>query len=176
MIEIEVRSFLSEQEYKKLLSFFDEQATLVREDEQETHYFDCKEDLRVQKNKQGAKIWLKKGKLHDDEREEIEIPIESKDFAALGELFRALGMEVEIKWFRKRKVYTWRGVKVCLDNTAGYGFILELEKLVATQDTTVREELIALLTELGLKQSPKSEFTQRYEDYKRNWRKRIKEA
>ena len=59
-IEVEIRAFVSEQEYNELLEFFKQNAELIKEDLQETHYFDCKEDLRIQKNNAGSKIWLKK--------------------------------------------------------------------------------------------------------------------
>ncbi|MAG78885.1 hypothetical protein CMI40_00735 [Candidatus Pacearchaeota archaeon] len=79
-IEVEIRSFISKEKYEKLLEFLKENAEFIKEDLQETHYFDCDEDLRIQKNKFGSKIWFKYGKIHDDAREELEIKMNEDDF------------------------------------------------------------------------------------------------
>ncbi len=75
-IEVEIRSFLSKEQYEQLLNFFKQNAQLVKEDDQETWYFEGEQDLRIQKNRLYSKIWLKKGKIHDDYREEIEIKLD----------------------------------------------------------------------------------------------------
>lgn len=59
-IEVEVRSFISKSQYDELCIFFHENAEFLKEDSQETFYFDSKEDVRIQKNDFFAKIWMKK--------------------------------------------------------------------------------------------------------------------
>jgi len=146
-IEVEIRSFISKEKYEELIKFFNENSELAKEDFQETHYFDCEQDLRIQKNNLGAKIWLKKGKIHDDAREEIEIFTEEKSFDELGKLFNELGYRVEIKWLRERKQFNWNGIKACLDYTKGYGYIIELEK--KTDKEHEKEILIELKEKLN---------------------------
>ncbi|MFH1246815.1 MAG: CYTH domain-containing protein, partial [Candidatus Micrarchaeota archaeon] len=120
-IEVEIRAFVNDEQYSELLNFFEKNAELVTEDEQETHYLsNSGKDLRIQKNLNYAKIWMKEGKIHDDCREEIEIRTKKEDFSQLEKLFSTLGYEPEIKWFRKRKEYKWNDVTVCLDDTKGY--------------------------------------------------------
>jgi predicted adenylyl cyclase CyaB len=128
-IETEVRSFISKEKFDELFIFFKDNASLVKDDYQETFYFDCDEDLRIQRNSFFSKIWMKKGKLHDDSREEIEIKFERDEFENLEKLFLALGYNIKIKWFRKRFEFEWEGITVCLDFTKGYGYIIELEKM-----------------------------------------------
>jgi len=173
-IEVELRSFISPEKYAELLEFFKANAVLEKEDFQETHYFDTPEDLRIQKNKAGCKVWLKKGKLHDDAREEIEIKLGHQDFDKLKELFLSLGYKVEIKWLRSRAQFNWDGVKVCLDNTKGYGHILELEKLSSPE---LKEETLNLIKQkfkdLNIEVSPKEEFEFKFNHYKENWRELI---
>jgi len=94
MIEVEIRSFISEEKFNELLAFFGKNGKKVSEDTQETHYFDSKEDLRIQKNNFYSKIWMKKGKLHDDQREEIELKVGKDDFEKLGTIFEAAGLKV----------------------------------------------------------------------------------
>ena len=62
-IEVEVRSFISKEQYEQLLKFFKKNAKLIKEDYQETFYFDSDQDLRIQRNKFFSKIWLKKVKF-----------------------------------------------------------------------------------------------------------------
>src|SRR3989344_6831132 len=99
-IEVEVRSFVSKEKYEELLKFFKKEGHFINEDYQETYYFNSVEDLRIQRNNFFSKIWLKKGKIHDDYREEIEIKFHKDDFEKLERLFKALGYDIEIKWFR----------------------------------------------------------------------------
>ena len=65
-IEVEARSFITKEQYEKLLEFFKQNSKLLKEDYQETFYFNCEQDLRIQKNNFYSKVWLKKGKMHDN--------------------------------------------------------------------------------------------------------------
>jgi len=173
-LEIEIRAFISKEKYEELLEFFNQNAKFVKEDFQETHYFDCEQDLRIQKNNKGSKIWLKKGKIHDDAREEIEVYTENESFDNLGKLFNALGHNIEIKWLRERNQFDWDGIKVCIDYTKGYGYIIELEKLSSEEDKEkVLEELKTKLKELNIPLTSRDEFDERYNYYKENWRRLI---
>lgn len=173
-IETEVRSFISKDKYEELLDFFKKNANLIKEDFQETFYFDCDEDLRIQKNNFGSKIWMKKGKIHDDHREEIEIKFPKENFQKLEELFLALGYNVDIKWFRKRFQFDWNKIKVCLDYTKGYGYIIELEQMTSEENKCdVHRKLVSKLKELNVEISSKEEFNQKYQHYKENWKKLV---
>ncbi len=170
-IEVEIRSFIPKEQYEQLLEFFKANAKQLKEDYQETFYFDCKEDLRIQKNDFYSKIWLKKGKIHDEHREEIEIKFDQKEFEKLEKLFLALGLNVEIKWFRKRFEFEWEGITVCLDFTRGYGFIIELEKMCSeAEKETEFERLRQKLKSLNVEVTSREEFEKKFLDYKENWK------
>lgn len=175
-IEVEVRSFVSKEQYDSLLDFFKREGQLLTEDSQETFYFSGEQDLRIQQNNFYAKVWLKKGKLHDAHREEIEIHVERKDFEVLGQLFLTLGYTVSIKWFRHRIEFSWEGVTVCLDHTKGYGYIVELEKM-CTDSEKEREYAVLLqkLQSLGIALTPKEEFEAKFKYYKENWQRLVEE-
>ena len=49
-IEVEVRSFISEDQYNNLLTFMQKNAKLIKKDNQITFYFSGEDDLRIQKN------------------------------------------------------------------------------------------------------------------------------
>jgi predicted adenylyl cyclase CyaB len=170
-IEAEVRSFVSKDQYDALLRFLLKNSKLVKDDYQETYYFDSEEDLRIQRNNFYSKIWLKKGKIHDDHREEFEIKFDKDHFEDLERLFLTLGFQVEIKWFRKRKEFSWNGIKVCLDFTKGYGYIIELEKMCSEENKEKELELLKQkLKELNVELTPKQEFDEKFKYYKENWK------
>ena len=173
-IEVEVRSFVSKGDYKRLLEYFHANGSFVSEDYQETFYFLGEEDLRIQRNKFYSKIWLKKGKIHDDAREEIEVKFDKDRFEELEKLFLTLGYDVEIKWFRKRHKFKWDSIDVMVDYTKGYGYIIELEKMSCGDDKdSVLVELKSKLDGLGVPLSPKEEFSSKYEHYKKNWKELV---
>ena len=173
-IEVEIRSFITKEDYERLLKFFRENSELVKEDFQETLYFDCAQDLRIQKNNLGAKIWLKKGKIHDEAREELEVKINREDFEKIKNIFLSMGLNIEIKWLRDRKQFNWDGIKVCLDHTKGYGYIIELEKITnELEQGKVLEELKQKLRELNILLTPREKFEEKFDYYKRNWRNLI---
>ena len=84
--------------------------SLLSEDDQETHYLSTNQDLRIQKNNYYSKIWLKKGKLHDEQREEIEVKYDKNDFDNLAKIFKEIGINTKIKWFRKRHTFEWENI------------------------------------------------------------------
>ncbi|MDP6294047.1 MAG: hypothetical protein QGG83_04775, partial [Candidatus Woesearchaeota archaeon] len=85
-------------------------------------------------------------------------------------ILATIGHKVNIKWQRTRKQCEWDGVKVCIDHTQGYGYILELEKLCKEEDQEVAlEELHTRLRKLGIKLTPKEEFDKAYERYANTW-------
>ncbi|MBI4140509.1 CYTH domain-containing protein [Candidatus Woesearchaeota archaeon] len=170
-IEVELRSFVSKEKYGELLLFFKSNAKYLGEDKQETFYFDAKEDVRIQRNNLFSKIWMKKGRLHDECREEIEIKFDRNDFDKAEQLFASLGFPVQIKWFRKRHSFTWNDITVTVDDTKGYGFIIELEKLSdeANKDATL-ELLKQKFSELNIPVTPREEFDKKFQHYKENWK------
>jgi predicted adenylyl cyclase CyaB len=174
-IEVEIRSFITKEKYNELLEFFENNSKKIKEDHQETFYFDSNEDLRIQKSDSHSKIWLKKGKIHDDYREEIEIKLNKEDFEKANKIFEAIGLNTKIKWYRLRNQFDWNNIKVCLDYTKGYGHIIELEKLTSNKEKEKNlEELKQKLNQLNIPLTPKQEFEDKFKHYEQNWRELIK--
>jgi predicted adenylyl cyclase CyaB len=173
-IECEIRTFLTPEQYEQLAGRLKKEAEFLGEDDQVTYYFDAPEDLRIQKNDHYSKVWLKKGAIHDEHREEIEVKYDKDDFEKLEQLFAALGYGVTIKWFRKRLSFRWGDIDVALDHTKGYGYILELEKMATEED---KEQTVAYLKqklgELGIPPTPKEEFDKKYQHYKDHWQELV---
>ncbi|MBR9689961.1 MAG: CYTH domain-containing protein [Candidatus Altiarchaeota archaeon] len=172
MLEVELRSFVTEARFQELIRFFNANGKFVKEENQETHYFDTPVDLRIQKGQHSAKLWLKKGKMHDEQREEIELHFSPSEFDKAKELINALGYDTKIKWLRRRQVFDWEGITVCLDHTKQYGFIIELEKMCSKgEEELALEELKGKMRKLKVEITPKEEFESRFREYERNWRK-----
>ena len=169
-IEVEIRSFIPKEKYEELIGFFNKNGKLLSEDYQETHYLDEKGDLRLQKNNFFAKIWMKKGKLHDEAREEMAVQLKKEDFPMLERMFESMGYKTHIKWFRNRHTFAWRGISVMVDFSRGYGHIIELEKMSTAAE---KDNALALLKEklkqLGIEQTPREEFDRQYNNYKNHW-------
>jgi len=173
-IEVEVQTFISEEKYDEFLEFFNENAIFIKEDFQETYYFDENSNLRIQRNNDCAKLWHKSGNVHDEFMEEVEIITKRGDFELLERFLNKLGHTAKIKWLRDRKEFNWDGIKVSLDYTRGYGYILELEKMGTDEDKEmILKELKQKLNEFNIPITSKEEFNKRFNDYKKNWRELI---
>jgi len=169
-LEVELKIFLTSEQYNTLLARFQAEGKLIATEDQETQYFECEQDLRIQKSTSGAKICLKKGQLHDEVREEIEVPVGKEQFEALEALIATLGFPLKVKWLRKRHTFDWQGIAVMLDDTKGYGQILELEKFVNPGEEAAALDLLHTKCDLlGLVVTPKEEFTKRYQYYLGHW-------
>ncbi len=174
-IEVEVRSFLTDDEYFRLIDFFSKQCGRSNPDEQVTYYFDAPVDVRIQKNSEYSKIWLKKGKMHAEQREEIEIIFPKQDFEKLETMFLMLGYPVKVKWFRKRYSFDWKGLSVCVDSNKGYGNILEIERKTDKQEKDkALSEIKTAFDSLGIAITPKEVFDKRYAHYVANWKELTK--
>ncbi|MBW6461902.1 MAG: CYTH domain-containing protein [DPANN group archaeon] len=173
-IEVESRAFLSEDEYARLINFMESNAERVKDDEQSTFYLSGENDVRLQKNSSGAKIILKGGKIHDDYREEIEVKFRKEDFDNMVSILCAAELEIEIKWFRKRKEFIWKNTKVCIDRTKGYGDIIEIEILCGEDEVEdARKKISEVMSELEVAQTPRYVFEERFNYYKNNWRRLV---
>jgi predicted adenylyl cyclase CyaB len=181
MIEVEIRSFIDEKTYEMLHKFLKEKAKFLDETFQITVYFNVAIDLRVQQSKNYSKLWVKGGKIHDTVREEMEVKFKSEDFLNLIKIFRMLNFPIRMVWLRKRLEFEWNGIKVYLDDTEGYGKIVELECYAKNEEEAKKAEklLKERLKQLSVELTPREEFEEKFKWYEKNWKdlinKRIKE-
>lgn len=175
-IEVEVRSFIDDGQYEDIKAILEKDFEFVKELDETTVYFSGEKDLRMRKNETEAFVILKEGKIHDDFRKEFEVRIDRDDFDNMTELFRALGYEIEIEWLRRRLEYKNADMKVLLDDTRGYGKILELEKMVeGGSEKAAHGELMEEMRKFGIGEiTPKEEFNEKFGYYKKNWKNLIR--
>ena len=173
-LEVEIRSFLTQEKFDYLIELFKKIAVFVNKDYQETYYLNSETDLRIQKNNLCSKIILKKGELHDEIREELEIEVNRDDFGKLENLFANLGFKVKLKFLRTRYQFNWENIFVFLDNTKGFGYVIELEKKSTEEHKEKDLEMLKhKLKLLNIDLTPKEEFTKKFKEYEKNWKNLI---
>lgn len=168
-IEVEIRSFIEKDDYDRLLSFFQKEARFIDHDLQETHYLNTDIDLRIQRNEKSSKIWMKEGRIHDEAREETEVEFDRDDFNGMMKIFSSVGIGSSIKWIRERYLFDWKGITVAIDDTKGYGKIIELE-IISNDKEGSLSLLRSAMDELGIKPTTREEFERRLERYKSEWK------
>src|SRR6185437_2779183 len=79
--------------------------------------------------------------------EEINLSLDDLD-----NLLLASGLRYQAKWSRNREEYLCRGINVCLDRNAGYGWLAEFEKVVGQESEldSARHEVRALMEQCGV--------------------------
>ncbi len=129
------------------------------------------------RDKDGAVYLVVKASVGDDSsangvsRMEFEEPV-SLAFDELDAEVLKSGFEYQAKWSREREEYSYKGLNVCLDRNAGYGFLAEFEKVVGEDANIekVREEVHSLMRELGAEELPQDRLERMFDHYNKNWR------
>jgi predicted adenylyl cyclase CyaB len=103
-------------------------------------------------------------------RLEFEEPVDAS-LDELDELVKAAGFSYQAKWSREREEYAYRGANVCLDKNAGYGYLAEFEKVIDDEGavSAARDELLSLMTELGVAELPQDRLERMFAHYNQNW-------
>lgn len=82
------------------------------------------------------------------------------------------GFSYQAKWSREREEYSYKGINVCLDKNAGYGYLTEFEKVVPDEVSvaSARKEIEGLMSELGVAELPQDRLARMFDYYNKNWR------
>lgn len=94
-----------------------------------------------------------------------------KTLGELDELLLSAGFVYQAKWSREREEYICKGITVCLDKNAGYGYVAEFEKMVDNAETapTAQNELRELMVELGVEELAQDRLERMFAFYNKNW-------
>ena len=90
---------------------------------------------------------------------------------ALDEIFLGLGYTYQAKWSRRRDEYLYKGITVCFDKNAGYGYLAEFEKVVpnGSDVATTRAKLGVVMAELGVPELSQERLARMFAYYNANW-------
>jgi adenylate cyclase class IV len=103
-------------------------------------------------------------------RMEFEEPV-SVSLSELDELIIGSGYQYQAKWSRDRVEYAYKGVVVCIDKNAGYGYLAEFEKVTDDEKSLpdVRANLETLMNELGVKELDQDRLARMFSYYNKYW-------
>lgn len=81
------------------------------------------------------------------------------------------GFNYQAKWSREREEYSYKGMNVCLDKNAGYGYLAEFEKILddETAVQSARAEIENIMSELGVAELPQDRLERMFAHYNQNW-------
>jgi predicted adenylyl cyclase CyaB len=104
-------------------------------------------------------------------RMEFEEPV-TVTLDELDERILNAGFSYQAKWSRAREEYAYKGANVSLDKNAGYGYLAEVEKIVhdESEADTVRAEIDAIMSELGIIELDQARLARMFDYYNANWR------
>lgn len=131
MIEVEIKARIKIKEIKEILDKL--RAKFIKEEEQRDIYLShpsrdfgkTDEALRVREIKDNYFLTYK-GRKFDPQtkaREEIEVKTEKE----IIELLKRLNFSIKGRVEKKRVLYEWNNLKICLDKVKGLGEFLEIE-------------------------------------------------
>jgi len=81
------------------------------------------------------------------------------------------GFDYQAKWSREREEYSYKGMNVCLDKNAGYGYLAEFEKILDDESAvqSARAEIENIMSELGVAELPQDRLERMFSHYNQNW-------
>ena len=99
--------------------------------------------------------------------EEVNLSLEELD-----SLLLKAGFNYQAKWSREREEYNYKGVNVCLDKNAGYGYLAEFEKVLDDESAlaSARAEITEIMQELGVSELSQDRLERMFSHYNQNWR------
>ena len=118
------------------------------------------------------KASLDEGTSHNTvSRLEFETAIPGMRIEELDQLILTTGFSHQAKWSREREEYSYKGVTVCLDKNAGYGYLAEFEKILDDEKgiPAAKQELLALMSELGAEELPQERLERMFSFYNAHW-------
>lgn len=128
-------------------------------------------------DKKGTYFILKWGEdgVNGKERREEEVEI-SSEIKKLDNLLKRFGIKPESKWSRDRTLFIYdHGISICVDINSGYGGIVEVEKIIWSDNLEEDQKILALniikdiLTSLNLVELDKELLNKMYNYYINNW-------
>lgn len=103
-------------------------------------------------------------------RLEFEEPV-SISLEELDQILLKSGFKYQAKWSREREEYKYKGMNVCIDKNAGYGYLAEFEKVLddETALASARAEIESVMQELGVSELPQDRLERMFQHYNQNW-------
>lgn len=167
MKEVEKRTFISKEKYEELARFFKEKADHYNSKKQIITQYRTDTDFRIVEEKNGIFFRLYANHL---DREKLIITLDKKERDSIMKMFRALGMTIDVKWYRRRIEFSYQDYQVTLDKTFRYGFVISVSKLVQEEDIAEEmRQLDSLFEQFRIPMTSPEQFNSQYHYYNLNW-------
>lgn len=103
-------------------------------------------------------------------RLEFEEPVDLS-LDELDQILLEAGFAYQAKWSREREEYVYKGLNVCIDKNAGYGYLAEFEKVLDDESAlaSARAAIIGAMQELGAAELPQDRLERMFAHYNQNW-------
>ncbi|MEK7208165.1 MAG: hypothetical protein AAB699_01290 [Patescibacteria group bacterium] len=94
-----------------------------------------------------------------------------KTLEELDQILLDAGLSYQAKWSREREQYDLGHIHITIDKNAGYGYLAEFEKLIGDdrEADAAKQELKALMVELGCKELPQERLERMFQYYNEHW-------
>lgn len=104
-------------------------------------------------------------------RMEFEVPIADKTLDELDQVVLGAGLTYQAKWSRQREEYRSGDINITIDKNAGYGYLAEFERVIEdiAEAPRVKDELLAFMDELGVKELPQDRLERMFSHYNLSW-------
>ncbi len=104
------------------------------------------------------------------------IEFESEVNTTLDKLDKALlkaGLSYQAKWSREREEYVSKGIHICIDKNAGYGYLAEFEKVVKDEKKLekTKTDLLLFMKKMNVEELPQDRLERMFKHYNENWNK-----
>jgi predicted adenylyl cyclase CyaB len=105
-------------------------------------------------------------------RMEWESTVPELDLDGLDNLLLECGFTYQAKWSRERNEYTADDMHICFDKNAGYGYLVEFEKVIndRAQADAAKQELLSFMQSVGAAELPQDRLERMFAHYNTNWR------
>ena len=81
------------------------------------------------------------------------------------------GFTYQAKWSREREEFTYKGITVCFDKNAGYGYLAEFEKVIHDENEVSETRILldGIMNELGVIELGQERLARMFAHYNKNW-------
>lgn len=164
----EKRTFIPKDKIGELITFFDNNASKKVIEKQVIYDYHTEGDFRLIKTKDYLKIDFKPVSVIEKENS---VFIMKKYEEDLTEIFRKIGLFIDLKRFRIRHKYIYNNMYVTVDDNIKTGNIFRIKFHYETEEEKTRkiDEINNIFNTLSVEETDISKFQELYAKYRMDW-------
>lgn len=164
----EKRTFIPKDKIEELITFFDNNASKKEKEKQVIYDYHTEGDFRLIKTRDYVKIDFKPSSAIEKENS---VFITKKYEEDLIEIFRKIGLFIDLKRFRVRHKYIYKNMYVTVDDNVKTGNVFRIKFHYETEEEKIQkqEEINHIFNTLSIEQTDISKFQELYAKYRMDW-------